>query len=340
MGCDTRAAASVATSSSTDGRPRRGSLPLAGAASSAASTVSERPILVVAFSSARGHERVAVPVPADPAAEPQERGCLRRHRPGQLTHEGAVQRPVHARGQPEERLVEDSDSGTYLVQRLHRLAAQRRGAPQQVDFLTEPAQRLSPVGGAQLSVIKRIELPADPAQRLGNRAPPSLSGVRGEHRMHLEPGHQLGARAFSHRRTEGGHRGGKGFPHRLGAGISLAQCPDPLVLLGQVGQVKVDREGTRHGRRPGQRPARDERRDLIAGLVALVAGGVAAAGRDHPVAQFLDIVEQARPVALPDGFAENLAKQPDVAPHRRRDVPGVGGAPVGVRGHGPSLGRR
>jgi len=65
-----------------------------------------------------------------------------------------------------------------------------------------------------------------------------------------------------------GDRGRERLAHRLLPGIALPQDPDPLVLLGQVGQVEVDGERAGHVLGALQGPGGDEPGDRVPGRIA------------------------------------------------------------------------
>src|SRR6266568_4162465 len=140
------------------------------------------------------------------------------------------------------------------------------------------------------------------------------------------------------------HGGGERLPHRLVTQIAFPQVTDALMLFGQVGQVEVDGEG------PGdllgrlQAPGRDQLGDLVPGpaggrtvshrAVRRVPVPLTAARLDHGTPQPLDVVQQLRPGRIADDLAEDVAEQPDIAPHRLRQRSSV---PVPFPVHGQSL---
>jgi hypothetical protein len=72
----------------------------------------------------RRDERVAVPVRAHPAAEPQEGRHRRRRLPAGLSGQRPVELPVHDGDDAEQRLVERGHDRADLVDRVHRLDPQ------------------------------------------------------------------------------------------------------------------------------------------------------------------------------------------------------------------------
>ena len=150
--------------------------------------------------------------------------------------------------------------------------------------------------------------------------------------MHAQPGEQFGQVAGPAVVTDLGHRGGERFPHRLVTGIALPQDADALVLFGQVGQVKVDGEGASDLLGRLQAPRRDQRRDLL--TVRRVLVPLASARLDHGVSQPLHVGQQLRPGGIADDLAEDVAEQPDIAPHRLRQR---GAVSLSFPVHGQSL---
>ena len=163
--------------------------------------------------------------------------------------------------------------------------------------------------------------------------------------MHPQAGQQVIGPLRAELAADGRDGGGQRLAWRAIAGVPLAQRADPLVLLGQVGEMEVDGERVRDGFGPLQRPGRDQVGDLAddaaavvaaavgaaaavvaaaVGAAAAVAGGVRVAGRDDGVPEPFDVVEQFLAAGLAERVAEQPAEQPDIAAHRRRHVLTVG----------------
>ena len=85
----------------------------------------------------RGHERVAVPVGADPAAEPQERRDLRRARGRCPAPAARGPSPGRARARPGTASRRTRPSPCGPRRSGHGVDPQLRGAPQQVDLLAQ-----------------------------------------------------------------------------------------------------------------------------------------------------------------------------------------------------------
>ena len=192
----------------------------------------------------RGHERVAVPVAADPAAQPDERGHLRRPRARRLAGELVVELAVRGRQDLEQRVVEDRHRRTDLVERAGLGGADLGGTPEQVDLLEQPARGSRPApprrDGARPARTAACEIRriADAtarrrasvgcAVRTGRNSSPasSVSACSSPYCALTSP-----TAAASESRTG------------VFAGVVLAERPDAVVLLGQVGQVEVAGEG-------------------------------------------------------------------------------------------------
>ena len=230
-----------------------------------------------------GHERVAVPVGAHPAAEAQVRGDGR----GLVPSQRPVQLPVHRGYHPEQRLVERGHDRPDLVDRVHGLDPELRGPPQQVDVLAQPAAGLGALGCPGPLVVGNAKQLADPAQHRHYRPAAGLGGVRGQHQVHAQFVEQLEQLSVPGVAAQLGHGGGQRLADRLAAGVALAQLPDALVFLGQVGQVEVHGEGARHLLGPVQAPGGDQGRDRVPGRVILAPFLVA--GLDHGAAQPLHV---------------------------------------------------
>jgi hypothetical protein len=245
-----------------------------------------------------GHRRVPVPVAAHPGPEPQERRHRRGRRPAGRAEQYLVERPVDARHEPEQGLVERRHHRPDLVQRGHPGHPELRRPPQQVDLLAQPPPQLGPPGrrrGARLHlarqvVVDRREEPADATQRGDDRPAARLGRVRGEHRVHDQLAQErVEVRAALLGRDPLGGVGER-LARRRVARVAVPQGAHPLLLFGQVDQVKVDREGARDLLRAVARPGPDQRRDRVRGLGRGRRRAVRhPPGVDHRVPQPLDV---------------------------------------------------
>ena len=139
----------------------------------------------------RGHGRIAIPVAPDPGTPAQEGGHARRPGAGSAVIAGqgavirrgavfariglrgprrravgqagpverAIEGPVDARHGAEDRLVEEGQGGSDLVDRVGREAPDGRGAPQDADLLTQPAPDLGVVRGTEPGIVELLDEP-------------------------------------------------------------------------------------------------------------------------------------------------------------------------------------
>ena len=179
------------------------------------------------------HERVAVPVGAHPAAEPQERGHPGRDAAAVRARDRVVHRPVERRNDPKQGLVERGHHRPDLIDRVHGVDPQLCGAPQHVDLLTQLAKRLLVVGGGGTRVVEGVHQHRDTAHGLDHRPAARLGGMGGEHRVHAQPGEQLPDLVIAPVPTNLGHcrppatpaAGGPPCPAPAGPGCADAPRP-------------------------------------------------------------------------------------------------------------------
>ena len=210
-----------------------------------------------------GHERVAVPVGAHPAAEPEERGHLGRDAAAVRARDGVVHRAVERGHHPEQRLVERGHHRADLIDRIHGAGPELRRPPQHVDLLAQLAEGLGAVGRGEPGIIERVHQGGNQPQRGDHRPAPRLGGVSGEHRVHAQPGQQFLQPVTAVGAADLPHRGLQRLRQRVPGHVPLAQGPDALVLLGQVGEVEVHGEGAGDLLRAVQRPRGDESGNLV-----------------------------------------------------------------------------
>jgi hypothetical protein len=139
--------------------------------------------------------------------------------------------------------------------------------------------------------------------------------VGGEHRGHLQPveqgGQAVGAGGLGDLLDGGRER----LPHRPAGQVALAQGPDPVLLLGQVDQLEVDREGLGQQLGPVQVEGGDQLHHPGPRLAPVAVGRAQLDGRP---AQPLHVGQQPRPPGLLQDLPEQPPEQADVAAQRRR----------------------
>ena len=111
--------------------------------------------------------------------------------------------------------------------------------------------------------------------------------------------------------------------------------PDPLLLLGQVGQLEVQPEGPDEHLGPGQVDGIH-----LGGQRASIIGAVRATQRDGRQADALDEVEQLLALLLHDDLAQERAQQLDLARQRVARAGGPDAARLGSDGGVRTLDRR
>ncbi len=249
-----------------------------------------------------GHVGVAVAVAADPGAVADVGAGDRRAGAG-ARFERAVERPVDQRHRPEERLVEGRHGGPHLVERVELGRAELGGPPQQVDLLPQPPLGLLLLAGTTTRGVVEVEVATDPLDRGHHRPPPRLGRVGRQHRPELqvpdEPVELLGPHVVAER----AHRLGQRLGHRHVVTVALPQDADAVVLLGQVGEVEVAREGPRDQHGAVDRPIGDQSRHVV-------DRGLASAGGDHRFAQAFDIGQRSGPPS-------SAIACPRISPRRR-----------------------
>ncbi len=261
-----------------------------------------------------GHERVAVPVPADPAAEPQER----RHGedPARVNlGERIVEAAVEHRRKVEQHLVEEVQAVTDLVEHARLAQPGFVRLPQRHDLLRDPVERVALFFRRQRGKVQPGQRTRDAPQLGQDRAPLGLRGMRGENGLHVEPVEQplhLGrpdtvACQLTDRRA---HALAHGPALGRGPERPLVEHPHPLLFFGQVDQLEVSREGLDHAAGLGQGKAVRQPEQLFAG--SRVAGPAAFGQRPH----LLDAFEQGAAFLLLDRAPQQVAEKVDLFAER------------------------
>ena len=222
-----------------------------------------------------GDVGVPVAVAPDPGAEAQEGGHV-DVLAGVGDDERLLHLPVQPRHQLPQRLLEVVQAVAHLVEDRGRAAPDLLGEPERGDLLPDAVAQLRALAGRPPRVVELLDEIGQPPQLEENRAPASLGGVGGEdgldeaRRQQLphpvgshSGGRRLGQRLLDRFSAGGGPRsrgvdprslielGGLSGPPRppLQHQLPPAQHAQPVVLLGQVDEVEVGREG------PDEEPA-------------------------------------------------------------------------------------
>ena len=262
-------------------------------------------------------------VPVRPASTASAGGASSAARPPPAATriERPVERPDVAGDDGEQRLVEDRERRSHLVERRRHHGPQVAGVPQQRDLLAQASPQVRVLVGRRQRVVERVQQPPDPAQRDEQRAAPGLRRVGGEDRVDLDRAEP---------RLEPGPVGDGGQPlHGLAEGLvdrpalgapgARPQHADALALLREVDELEVEGERAGDGRRAldVQRP--DLRPESLALDVRLEDHlRVAAPQRDRPPPDALDRREQLGPGLLRDDLPQQRAEEPHLV---RQGVP-------------------
>ena len=249
-----------------------------------------------------GDVRVAVPVAADPGAEP-DRDLVGR----QLDAEAPdldgdlVEQVGHDAA---EQLVEVVDDRACLVDGVGAVQPQLVGLPQQVHDLGEPALEPVLLVAGDPRIVALLEDLGDGPHLAQDGPPGGLRGVRREHGAQLEPVEDVADEvAVEVGVGEPGDRPVQ-RPARLCSGRELV---DPVDLLGDVREVEVGVERAHELDRGDQVEVLEQAGELVRGAGPLVAACLLAQAPD-----LLDEVEEILALLAHDGLAEQPAEQPDV----------------------------
>ncbi len=173
------------------------------------------------------------PHPGAPSEERRERGPPRSTAFGV---EGAVHRAIDRRQGHEDRLVEQGERRSHLIERFGTMPADGLRTPQPGDLLAQPTMDLLLIGGSCGQVLELFEQGADPPQVLDHGATLGLGGVGGQHRGDA----QILERGRIH--VQGVDR----VLHRLARTGATRQDAQTLALFGQVHQLEVAGERADH----------------------------------------------------------------------------------------------
>ncbi len=193
---------------------------------------------------------VAVAVAADPGAESEERG----HSPVSVGIDPAQARfdgPIDPGNDLQQVLLDHAEPLLDLVLDGRPRVADGVGQPEGLDLLGDRGDGPLAVDRDDHGVFQAVELASDARQFLQDRSPSSLAGVRGEDRADQGPIEVLGDLVRVNppvAKLPEGRLGALVDPGRVGLPGMGADRANPGLLLGQVGQIKIDAE------RPDQRP--------------------------------------------------------------------------------------
>jgi hypothetical protein len=213
-----------------------------------------------------------------------------------------------------EALLEHDKSCAHFIKRRHTLAAYLVGLPGRRNLPKQLFARLVALNGRQIGPVAQRQNPGDAIVFLYQRAARDLGGMRCKHELDAQrfdgPPQRVSRDAFVLEPLKRlGARPALRPPSRVPRMISSAA--DPVVLLGDIGEVE------KMGERPGDRSRRGDRHlakklgDVVEiGIVARPAG---ALGR---LAHAFHALEQRLALMVAERQPEQLAQEPHVIPQR------------------------
>ena len=254
--------------------------------------------------------RVPVAVAADPAAEPERRAGQPAAPGGEQIARRVPQR-VLDEPQPLPDLVDDAGPvGAHLVR-----------LPEDRHLLREPRDQALALDRGEPRIVELVEQSLEAPVLLQDRPRQRLGGVRRQHE--LDGDVRRGARDRVLADPRGGEQAERlvqRLAQRPALALDLAPPAHPVVLLGDVREVEVDREGAQDDGLRLDRERRDGRGQL--GRRAAVA---AAAEPGEPADPLLEL-EGLVALLLGEHAAERVAEQPHVRPEGGVDDVGLGAA--------------
>ena len=256
----------------------------------------------------RGDVRVAVAIAPDPRAEADRRDLERQAGAGVLG-QGPVQLAQVARQRLPQRLLEHQQAAADLVERRRPDPPDLVGLPAGGNLAAQRLDDGLPLPERQVRAVLLGQGAGDAVVLLQQRAADDLGRVGGQHQLDLERADGIA--------QVGGRQPGRDQPaERLLARAALrrqvrrllvgAAAADPVVLLGDVGEVQELREGARHRQDLVHRHPAELGRQRVEGA------GVARAAGLGEGADALHQGEALLPFPRADRLPEQLAEQPDV----------------------------
>ena len=255
-----------------------------------------------------GHVGIAVAVSPHPRPEGEE-GRHVVELPRIPFGEAAAERfvdPRHRLPQPRHERQPAFD----LVEDTRPRRPEKGGLPEDRQLAADIGLDPGAFAGEEIGPIKLLESVAHPPQLRADRAPFRLAGVGGEDELHREPlergGDVGGAEA---ERLQLADRRSRGFGGRFRVAIAFPfpQHPNALPVLGDVGEIEIDRE------RLGHEPGPDDVEPLDAfgerRLGPLLAGPTVVGERSDPLHQPGDIL----PCLIDDHLSEEGIEEPHIA---------------------------
>ena len=262
----------------------------------------------------RRHVGVAVTVTADPRAKRKKR---RHHNPGTGKHplNAVFEISVQPRDDVEQRRLEIDQPGPHLVEDSRRDGADLIRAPQFLDRGRELGASSGESLGSELALVELPDRGEHPRQLGHGRVASCLGRMRGQHETDLRLREQLlqtccASAAIGDDPDRLAQRPATRRRERLT--LVGADAANALVVLGEIDEAKIGREGAHQHGRLLERQALHQRAQLLAGRLltrsqSLPQGAGALLERER-LGLFLGT----------DHLAEQAAQQFDVVVQRAR----------------------
>ena len=257
----------------------------------------------------RGHERIAVPVAADPGSDPKERADRLRAGFAGNGVKPVFDRAIEAGQLMEERVVVERERVRHLVDDLEFRLPQHIGAPQDQNRAPQAffvQRELSLVADEPLALVQQF---SDLKFARERALAPHFRRVGGKHRAHQRAIEEVGERrrldahlARALKRIGERSRTRRGAGHRMGA-----IAADVMLILRDVGEVREvavcahDRERLVGAETVQSRLELAPRADFVVAMEP-----------DRGLPDLLDQLEGLFPLLLAHRVAEDSAKQADV----------------------------
>ena len=248
---------------------------------------------------------IAVPVPADPAADAQKG----RHG----FRERVFQTGVQAGQFAEERMVVIGQAVRDFVYHFQPFLPQHIGLPQGQDRAAKPGFEFRPFFRREAAAFARIEQGGDIHFAVHRALAANLRGVRGQYGIYRRAREKV---PHGLRRHTGFVRLGQGKCHRpaprgIAGQVMASRPPDVMIILGyvcQMGEV-AERANDLHGLIRGQRP--QQRLKVASGIVVVVA-----VKADRRLPDRLDKLEDTLAFLGADRLPQDTAEKADILAQR------------------------
>src|SRR5215813_5130464 len=265
------------------------------------------------------HERVAVAVAADPRAEPERRRPVAQFGAGKILFQLALQLVEQRRRGVEQRRVEVIKPVIDLVEHRRLRVTHLVGLPYRFDLGREPRLQFVAEARGQIFVVEVGEEVGDSAMFFEQGSARGFGRVRGHYRHDVQtidhPLQQVRVGEVSPQPPQSlGQRPALRLIGR--AQFVKALATDAVILLRDVDQLKVDREGPDHAYRLVQTQSSKQTFKLTLGPGRL-PGALGSAKSFAESADVLFNLKKALSSETLERFAQQIAQPTNVRPQRR-----------------------